>query len=234
MYSKLLRTKLAHLTPLRTYQTRKEAVQHVSNTLAKNLHQRIKATGPLTVAEYMKQVLTHPGVGYYMHRDVFGEQGDFITSPEISQMFGEMLGVWMLNEWQKFGSPTPLQFVEMGPGRGTLIADILKVFGHFDKLNTASLHLVECSPALSEIQARKLCTTYSNISDSKIYRDGKHKSGLLVKWYQNLADVPKGFSIYLAHEFFDALPIHKFHKTNHGFREVLIDIDEETDKLKFR
>ncbi|CAH0549622.1 unnamed protein product [Brassicogethes aeneus] len=213
-------------------QTGSKKLDYESKNLTKQLVQRIKIGGPLTVAEYMKEVLTHPAGGYYMHKDVFGEQGDFITSPEITQMFGEMLAVWFLNEWQKLGSPVPLQFVELGPGRGTLSNDILNVFGHLKALHRASLHLVEVSPALSDIQAKRLCKQVTPISESKVYREGIYKAGIPVKWYNQMQDVPKGFSMFIAHEFFDALPIHKFHKTYQGFREVLIDLDPNVDSPK--
>lgn len=89
--------------------------------------QRIKLSGAISVADYMKEVLTNPMAGYYMNRDVFGAAGDFITSPEISQIFGDILGVWLISEWEKLSMPRPLQIVEFGPGRGTLLSDILKV-----------------------------------------------------------------------------------------------------------
>lgn len=92
------------------------------------LHHKIKLNGPVTVAEYMKESLTGSSGGYYLGKDVFGERGDFITSPEISQLFGETLAVWFVMEWKKLGAPKPLQFVELGPGRGTLLADILRVY----------------------------------------------------------------------------------------------------------
>lgn len=102
---------------VRTYYTVKRKTVSDENYLSRQLYQKIKVKGPLTVADYMKEVLTHPIGGYYMHKDVFGETGDFITSPEISQMFGEMVAIWLLNEWQKLGSPKPFQIIELGPGK---------------------------------------------------------------------------------------------------------------------
>ncbi|KAJ8964974.1 hypothetical protein NQ314_004491 [Rhamnusium bicolor] len=211
---------------LRNYYTVKRKVIKDENYIARHISQKIKVKGPLTVADYMKEVLTNPLAGYYMHRDMFGESGDFVTSPEITQMFGEMLAVWFLNEWQKMGSPKPLQIVELGPGRGTLSNDILKVFNHFNALHSASLHLVEVSPVLSDLQAKLLCPQTNLCDDtSAVYRKGISRHGNPVYWYKQLSDVPYKFTLIIAHEFFDALPIHKFHKTYNGYREVLIDID---------
>ncbi|KAL4824917.1 hypothetical protein H8958_009656 [Nasalis larvatus] len=157
--------------------------------MLRHLIYKIKSTGPITVAEYMKEVLTNPAKGYYVYRDMLGEQGDFITSPEISQIFGELLGIWFISEWMATGKSTAFQLVELGPGRGTLVGDILRVFtqlGSVLKNCDISVHLVE------------------------------------------------GYSFYLAHEFFDVLPVHKFQKTPQGWREVFIDIDPQiSDKLRF-
>eukprot|EP00058_Branchiostoma_floridae_P024793 XP_002610283.1 hypothetical protein BRAFLDRAFT_126844 [Branchiostoma floridae] len=186
--------------------------------LLKHLRSQLKAAGPITVADYMREVLTNPTAGYYMHKDVFGTQGDFITSPEISQMFGELLGVWCVNEWMLGGSPRSMQVVELGPGRGTLAQDMLRVFQQFPMMqDMVSLHLVEVSPKMAAMQEERLTGV---IEDDKrknaasggdiVYKKRKTKAGVPISWYSDIHDVPRGFSCYIAHEFLDALPVHKF------------------------
>lgn len=132
-------------------------------------------------------------------------------------------------EWQACGSPKPFQLVELGPGRGTLAKDMLRVFGQFKMSDCMTLHLVEVSPHLSMMQARQLCCQFAETKEddttAKHYLSGETISGIKVYWYKNIDDVPKAFSIYLAHEFFDALPIHKFQMDGEYWRELLIDVD---------
>jgi NADH dehydrogenase [ubiquinone] 1 alpha subcomplex assembly factor 7 len=222
--------------------------------LSQILKARIELSGPLTskllykkhidlelkivylVATYMKEILTSPHSGYYMSKDVFGQQGDFITSPEIGQIFGEMIAVWCLAEYRKIGAPKPLQIVEMGPGRGTLVQDIIRVFSQFDAMDSLSVHLVEVSPFLSKLQSQKLCFNSKEFDQPEIpfYRQGETVSGVKVYWYKRIEDVPNNFSIILAHEFFDALPIHKLQKDNDIWREILVDFDPENpDKFRY-
>ncbi|XP_012868956.1 PREDICTED: NADH dehydrogenase [ubiquinone] complex I, assembly factor 7 isoform X2 [Dipodomys ordii] len=182
----------------------------------RHLMYKIKSTGPITVAEYMKEVLTNPDKGYYVHHDMLGEKGDFITSPEISQIFGELVGIWFISEWMSSGKSSAFQLVELGPGRGTLTGDILRVFsqlGSVLKTCDISVHLVEVSQKLSEFQALTLTDKKIPLerdAESLVYMKGVTKSGIPVSWYRDLKDVPKGYSFYLANEFFDVLPIHKF------------------------
>ncbi|KXZ43090.1 hypothetical protein GPECTOR_102g43 [Gonium pectorale] len=113
--------------------------------------------GPISLAEYMQDCLTSPAGGFYMSRDVFGSAGDFVTSPEISQMFGEMVGIWCVHTWMEMGRPPRLQLVELGPGRGTLMADLLRGTSAFRDFSRAlEVHLVEMSPALRAMQWRAL------------------------------------------------------------------------------
>uniref|UniRef100_A0A1A7YU06 Protein arginine methyltransferase NDUFAF7 n=1 Tax=Iconisemion striatum TaxID=60296 RepID=A0A1A7YU06_9TELE len=209
-------------------------------SMLKHLTSKIKATGPVSVAEYMKEVLTNPVTGYYVRNNMLGPGGDFITSPEISQMFGELLGVWIISEWMGAGRPKQLQLVELGPGSGSLAADVLRVFSQLQSVlggASVSLHLVEVSPALSHVQAQTLTGSRSQKSDCEddpVYRRGTTTTGLPVSWYHCLGDVPAGFCIFVAHEFFDSLPVHKFQRTEKGWREVLVDIDpEDSGKLRF-
>ncbi|XP_076236488.1 protein arginine methyltransferase NDUFAF7, mitochondrial isoform X2 [Calliopsis andreniformis] len=216
-----------------------------SQSLYRHLYSKILSCGPISVADYMQEVLTHPTAGYYMNKDVFGKQGDFVTSPEITQLFGEMIAVWMLHEKLKL-SKGPFQIIELGPGRGTLVKDVLRVFKQLRVLNDVSVHLVEISPALSSIQAKTLCETIKehdvkrgrNVSSDRdavaYYREGITEDGASIYWYYSIQDVPKNFSIFLAHEFFDALPIHKFQKTDKGWNEILVDIIEGSNEEKFR
>ncbi|XP_015185297.1 PREDICTED: NADH dehydrogenase [ubiquinone] complex I, assembly factor 7 isoform X2 [Polistes dominula] len=243
----LLKQNLRSVINLTKYYYSSENSSNVKNKkspLYRQLYSKMMTCGPLSVAEYMKEILTHPNVGYYMTKDVFGLKGDFITSPEISQLFGEIIAVWIINEWIKI-SKDPFQLVELGPGKGTLIQDVLRVFKKLQFLNKISIHLVEISPALSKIQAQNLCTHVEeiNLADSKTqikensighYKKGITEDGIEIYWYYSVTDIPKKFSIFLAHEFFDALPIHKFQKTDQGWSEVLVDVIPGIEEEKFR
>lgn len=207
----------------------------IKSPLLKQLQAIIKFNGPLTLHEYMKEVLINPISGYYMAHDMFGAEGDYITSPEISQMFGEMLAIWIYNEWYKMGSPKPFQLLEFGPGRGTLMKDVLRVLQKFGIKDTdMNVHMVEMSMHLSEVQQSNLCDPdlkykcdesvdgYYHHSSTKF---GDHN----IYWHRNICTVPEDFTFYLAHEFFDALPIHKLIETEEGWKELLVDIDESKD-----
>lgn len=210
------------------------------NSLSKDLAMKINLSGPVSVAQYMKQVLTHPTKGYYTTKDVFGQEGDFTTSPEISQLFGEMIAVWIISECKKMHGK-PFQIIELGPGRGTLSQDLLRVFGKLKMSERISLHLVEVSPVLAEIQKKKLCVPESDSNESlcdgqKYYKKGKTADNVEVFWYKSIVNIPHGFSVFLAQEFFDALPIHKFQRTADGWFEMLVDIDRASkteDKFRF-
>lgn len=175
-------------------------------TLEALIKKRIQQFGPISVADYMALCLSHPEHGYYMKRDPLGKEGDFTTAPEISQIFGELLGLWMAAQWQKQGKPKAL-LVELGPGRGTLINDVLrstkKVVGFHENI---SVHLVEISPTLKQKQWKTLA--------------GKHER---ISWHEDISELPDDAPIFfLANEFFDALPIRQFIENN----ERMIGLDD--------
>ncbi|XP_023323978.1 protein arginine methyltransferase NDUFAF7, mitochondrial [Eurytemora carolleeae] len=201
--------------------------------LLRELSAKIRFSGPITIAEYMSEVLTNPIQGVYMNKDALGADGHFVTSPEISQMFGECIGLWLLNEWMKMGEPRPIQLVELGPGKGTLMNDILRTIGKLrpSELEHISLHLVEISPEMRKSQELTLCGQNSENSDLK---ETTSKFGCPIVWHNSLRSVPRKFSLFVAHEFLDALPIHKFVKTRDGWREILIDLDPGTKENKLR
>ena len=181
----------------------------MTNRLRDRLVARIRETGPITVAAYMAECLADPSDGYYMRGDPFGAAGDFVTAPEVSQMFGELIGAWTLALWHKIGAPDPVRLVELGPGRGTLMADFLRVASlDQDFLKAASLHLIEISPALRERQAETL-----------------QGAPLTPEWHDRFEDVPGGPVLVVANEFFDALPVHQFVRTETGWRERLVGLD---------
>ncbi|XP_021297661.1 protein arginine methyltransferase NDUFAF7, mitochondrial [Herrania umbratica] len=200
--------------------------------LVKHLKGIIKFRGgPISVAEYMEEVLTNPKAGFYINRDVFGAEGDFITSPEVSQMFGEMVGVWAMCLWEQMGQPKRVNLVELGPGRGTLMADLLRgasKFKHFTQ--SLHIHMVECSPALQKLQRQSLqCMDEDNTSEGVEKRITSTLAGTPVSWHAALEQVPSGLpTIIIAHEFYDALPIHQFQRASHGWCEKMIDVTEDS------
>ncbi|KAJ6610722.1 S-adenosyl-L-methionine-dependent methyltransferase [Mycena sp. CBHHK59/15] len=177
----------------------------------------IKATGPISVSTYMQLCLSHPTLGYYMnpHNPVFGSSGDFITSPEISSIFGEMLGVWLMSQWQQ-SSQLPIRVIELGPGRGTLMYDVLRVLGRFARNKLKSVHLVETSPTMRALQR-------------KILSSPAEKYGCTLEWHDSIEQISPNseeYTMFIAHEFFDALPIHVIEKTDEGWQELLVALAE--------
>ncbi|PAA49679.1 hypothetical protein BOX15_Mlig021057g1 [Macrostomum lignano] len=219
------------------------------------IRELIKSKGPITVAEYFKLALTHPEYGYYMKKDVFGIKGDFTTSPEISQMFGELIAVWIANEHAESRDPRPLHLVELGPGRGTLASDVTRVATKLPQLRSAlsgRLFLLEVSPAMRAIQRRVLLSgrpsdalnsnnTTESSSPTSVnndnWREFETASGFRASWLDSLEQLSSqadGPCCFLAHEFLDALPIHKLERLPSGeWREVLIDVCSNAG-LKYR
>jgi len=172
------------------------------------LKQMILAGGPLRLDHYMGLCLSHPAHGYYMQGDPFGARGDFVTAPEISQMFGELIGVWSVHVWQSMGAPRHLRLIELGPGRGTLMADLTRTARRLTGLGSdeISVHLIEMSPALRQAQAARL-------------------AGQNVAWHDGIDTVPDGPAILIANEFFDALPVRQWQFSNGAWAERCIGLD---------
>jgi len=181
------------------------------------LARRIRLDGPISVADFMMEALGHPRHGYYMTADRFGAAGDFVTAPEISQMFGELIGLWCADAWDRMGRPNPVLLAELGPGRGTLMADALRALSGVLPAFTAAVrvHLVETSPLLRRRQAESLSRYAAPV------------------WHDRVIDLPEGPLLVIANEFFDALPIRQFERTPRGWSERLVGLDDETGELRF-
>lgn len=184
--------------------------------LAALLRRRIEQGGPVTVAAFMAEAMGHPQHGYYMRADRFGAAGDFTTAPEISQLFGETLAVWAIEAWNLLGRPSPVLLVELGPGRGTLLQDLLRVAASVPEfVQAVRVHLVETSPVLRAAQAHRLAA----------YDPA---------WHDSVLDLPDGPLLLLANEFFDALPVRQFLRGADGWHERLVDIDpDHPDRFRF-
>lgn len=174
--------------------------------LRAHLIRRITAGGPISVAEYMTECLTHPEMGYYATRDPLGASGDFITAPEISQMFGELIGLSLAQSWLDQGAPSPFVLAEAGPGRGTLMTDILRATRSVPGLHDGlELHLIEISGPLKQAQRKALG------------RDN-------ITWHDSVATLPDLPLFLVANEFIDALPIRQFQRDGNGWRERQIGV----------
>ena len=180
-------------------------------TLKKRLRQRIEAAGPLSIAEFMEAALGDPVSGYYATRDPFGAEGDFTTAPEISQVFGELIGAWCGDVWDRMGRPERFILAELGPGRGTLMADLLRALRGLPEFGrAASIHLVETSPHLRGLQAQAL-------------------AGYAPVWHERIDDLPDGPLIAIGNEFLDALPIRQFVRMGAVWLERRVGVSPEGD-----
>lgn len=176
--------------------------------LAKILIQRITDTGPISLADYMTECLLHPKHGYYSTRDPFGSEGDFTTAPEISQMFGELLGLCLAQTWLDQGAPATFILAEIGPGRGTLMADVLRATKGVAGFHAAAkITLIEASSVLQQVQRDRLAE-YD------------------VTWVGTIAEVADAPLYLLANEFFDALPIRQYIMEDDGWRERLVGVTD--------
>lgn len=173
------------------------------------LHQLIRTRGPLTIADYMAECLFHPEHGYYATRDPLGTKGDFITAPEISQMFGELLGLALAQAWIDQGSPSRFVLAELGPGRGTLMADALRATRTVPGFHVAAeLHLVEASPHLKSVQSR-------TVGDAN------------PTWHDRVDSLPDAPLYVIANEFFDALPIRQYIRTGDLWTERQVGLKND-------
>ncbi len=176
--------------------------------LADILKAEIAATGPMRLDAWMAACLMHPRHGYYTTRDPFGQAGDFITAPEISQMFGELLGLGLAQAWLDQGAPAPVALVELGPGRGTLMADALRATRGVPGFHAAlELHLVETSPALRARQAEVLADHAPT-------------------WHDSADSLPDMAILAVANEFFDALPVRQFQRQGDGWCERVVGVTD--------
>ena len=164
----------------------------------------------MPVRQFMTLCLTHPQHGYYMTRDPFGRAGDFVTAPEVSQIFGELVGLWAASAWHLMGRPENLRLVELGPGRGTMMLDMLRAAHVAPAFRSALVaHLIEISPALQRKQQETLQAV-----------------DVPMLWHNSFDEVPDGQVIVIANEFLDALPVHQAVKQINGWYERMVGIDD--------
>jgi NADH dehydrogenase [ubiquinone] 1 alpha subcomplex assembly factor 7 len=180
-----------------------------ADVLARKIARRIRAEGPLSVAAFMAMALHDPRNGYYTRRDTIGAQGDFITAPEISQIFGELIGIWCISLWRELDRPDPFVLAELGPGRGVLMADLLRAAASAPDFRRAlRLHLVEASAALRSEQDMRLAE----------FRP---------VWVSRIEELPDGPMLLVANEFLDALPIRQFVRRAVDWSERMVTLDGE-------
>lgn len=183
------------------------------SALLEIIKDRIRTEGPMDLGEYMALCLSHPQHGYYMTRDPFGAAGDFTTAPEISQLFGEMIGVWLADIWAQMGKPSEFVLLECGPGRGTLMADILRATKKVSGFHRAAkVHLMEISPVLIESQRKNL-------------------TGYDTRWISDLTQLNSTSPVLVvANEFLDALPVRQVERKGSDVFERVVSL-LEADKL---
>ncbi len=183
--------------------------------LEADLRRMIAIDGPIPVDRYIELCLTHPRYGYYVTRDPLGAAGDFVTAPEVSQMFGELIGAWAATVWRQMGSPPKVQLIELGPGRGTLMADALRAAKALPEFHAAlSVYLVEISPVLRALQEKTLAS-----------------ADVPIEWHHGIEEIPDGSTIAVGNEFVDALPVSQFIKDRDGWHVRMVGIVD--DRLAF-
>ncbi|MCT4635671.1 MAG: SAM-dependent methyltransferase [Rickettsiales bacterium] len=178
-----------------------------------NLRQAIQDYGSITMAQFMSEAMYNLNEGYYIQHTPIGKDGDFVTSPEISQLFGEMLGIYVVDSWIKLGSPDKFNLVELGPGRATLMEDLLRATKHIENFHqTLNIHFLETNKRLIEIQKQRL-DAYN----------------IFCKWHNSIYSLPNDLPIVvLANEFFDCLPINQYVKEKDVWyeRSVTLNLEE--------
>ena len=181
------------------------------SALAERLRALIATNGPISVSDYMALCLFDPEHGYYTTREPFGQTGDFTTAPETSQMFGELIGAWVLATWQALGAPLSVTLAEIGPGRGTLMKDMLRTLRQLQPgfVEQAKIALVETSPRLRDIQRETLVSF-----------------NLSITWYDDVGQLPDQPLILIGNELFDAVPIRQYARIGGEWRERLVALDE--------
>ncbi|MAR55866.1 MAG: methyltransferase [Rickettsiales bacterium] len=185
-------------------------------TLETIIKDRIREQGPISVSDYMQLCLSHPQFGYYIKQDPFGTRGDFITAPEICQIFGELIGIWCADLWIQSGGG-PASLVELGPGRGTLMQDALRATRNIPEFhNHLTVQMIETSPVLQTAQFYTLQNAHDRI-----------------EWEETIDHLPEEPCLIIANEFFDALPIRQYVQTAEGMKERCIGIDRESNQLCF-
>lgn len=186
--------------------------------LKRRIVELIEALGPIPVSEYMALCLSDPQDGYYMTRDPFGRDGDFITAPEISQMFGELTGVWLSAAWRALGSPDDTLIVEIGPGRGTLTKDMARTLAKVEPelATSAGFRLIETSDRLSRIQMNTLNGAAGRF-----------------EWHRDISELPHCPMLIIGNELFDAIPIRQYVRTGKGWRERVVGLNDNDDLAFF-
>lgn len=178
----------------------------MTTDLGRLIARRIALTGPISIADFMAEALGHPRLGYYRRAQPVGASGDFTTAPEISQMFGELIGAWLAERWLAMGAPSSVRLIELGPGRGTLMADAWRATRGVPGFHAAlRLHLVDTNLPLRAEQQRVL-------------------GAFDPTWHERFDEVPDGPALIVANEFFDALPVRQFQKTAQGWRERMVGL----------
>ena len=187
----------------------------MASELGRLIARRIALAGPISVADFMAEALGHPRLGYYSRARPLGAEGDFTTAPEISQMFGELIGAWLAERWLAMRAPAAVNLVELGPGRGSLMADALRATRGVPGFHASlRLHLVETNAPLRAEQQRAL-------------------AAFEPAWHERLDEVPGGPLLLVANEFFDALPVRQFEKTAEGWRERMVGLARDGETLRF-